>query len=49
MEYLQSFPPGLLNGGRDETGADVALGELFLVQAGARVGELVAFMAKSYF
>lgn len=46
MEYLQSFPPGLLNGGRDETGTDVALGELFLVQAGAR-GRW--FVAEGYF
>ena len=39
MKHLRHrVPPGLLNGGRDETGADVALGELFFVQAGARVG-----------
>jgi hypothetical protein len=31
-------PPGLLHGGADELVADVAFGELFLVQAGARVG-----------
>ena len=47
MKYLRHrVPPGLLDGGRDEAGADVAFGELFLVQAGARVGELVA---KGYF
>ena len=47
MKHLRHrVPPGLLDGGRDEAGADVAFGELFLVQAGARVGELVA---KGYF
>ena len=38
VNLVEPVPPGLLHGGADELVADVAFGELFLVQAGARVG-----------